>query len=204
MSLVEALNGIGVAFNSNPTGSKQQLGSNLVLAALALQICVVTSFVIIAGIFYYRYHKAKFSFRNVPTLLRVLYFSMFLILVRCIYRIVEHTGNTSIDLSNSAAQSSLSPLLRYEWFFYVFDASIMLLNSFIWNVWHAGRVVPSNKCIYLADNGEMELDTRQMDIPVEYEGEPIHESEEAHSPVADFFSNYIKLVTLGLVSVKKQ
>lgn len=48
------------------------------------------------------------------------------------------------------------PLLRYEVFFYVFEASLILLNSALWNVYHAGRYLPRDKVIVLSQDGRTE------------------------------------------------
>ncbi|KAL4805660.1 hypothetical protein BDV18DRAFT_160565 [Aspergillus unguis] len=157
MGLVEALNGLGVSFTSNPTGNNQGIGRILILISLSIQVCVITVFLIVGVIFYLRCAKASITRRGIPTLLITLYTSMLLILVRCIYRLVEHAGNTSLDVSNVESMESLDPLLRYEWFFYVFDASLMLCNSWLWNIVHPGRYLPTDKRVHLAEDGVTEM-----------------------------------------------
>ncbi|THD00332.1 hypothetical protein EYZ11_000225 [Aspergillus tanneri] len=168
MALVEALNALGVAFNTNPTGTQQELGKVLILAALALQLCVIAVFVAITGSFHWRCVKAKIRRRSLPTLLVMLNISMALILIRCIYRLVEHVGNTSVDLNDPEKLRTLSPLLRYEWFFYIFEASLMLLNSLLWNVFNPGRHLPRHHTVFLAANGTTEIEEVQVqdDKPV--------------------------------------
>ncbi|KAF7178047.1 hypothetical protein CNMCM7691_006705 [Aspergillus felis] len=162
MGVVEALNALGVAFNADPTGSQQGLGKALILVALALQLCVVLAFVSIAGSFQWRCAKANICRRSLPALLVALDISMALILVRCIYRLVEHAGNTSVDLSDPEGLRTLSPLLRYEWFFYVFEASLMLVNSFLWNVFNPGRYLPRHHTVYLAADGTTEIEEEEV------------------------------------------
>jgi hypothetical protein len=41
--------------------------------------------------------------------------------------------------------------------FYVFEATLMLLNSALWNVWNPGRYMPGNSRLYLAPDGRTEL-----------------------------------------------
>ncbi|MCJ1325977.1 hypothetical protein MMC10_002640 [Thelotrema lepadinum] len=146
MALVEALNALGVAFASNPSSSQstQELGSHLTIAALAIQLGVIVIFVFLAAIL----HR-----RAVSTPLITLYVSMSLILIRCIYRSVEHSGNTTVRLDDPESLKQLSPILRYEWFFYMFEATIMLLNSALWNVWNPGRYLPRDYHVYLAQDG---------------------------------------------------
>lgn len=164
MAVVEALNAVGVALGTNPSGNSQSLGKNLILAAISIQVGVIIIFVALAVLFHIRFTRARIGSRAVTTILLVLYASMALIFVRCIYRLVEHTGETKIDLDNMEALRRLSPLLRYEVYFYVFEASLMLINSCLWNAWHPGRFLPRDYHIYLAQDG------------TEVEGEKVEDS----------------------------
>lgn len=87
-----------------------------------------------------------------------MYVSMILILVRCIYRLVEHTGGTAIDITDMEKLRNLSPILRYEYYFYIFESTLMLLNSILWNVWNPGRFLPENYLIHLAEDGSREIE----------------------------------------------
>ncbi|KAH6838475.1 hypothetical protein B0I37DRAFT_449552 [Chaetomium sp. MPI-CAGE-AT-0009] len=152
MIAVEILNSLGVAFAANPSSSPQQqtLGGNLSIAAVGLQVAIILAFFTLAGLFHRRLGAIKLHARPVTTMLATLYTSMALIFARCVYRLVEHAGNTKVELDSVEALRSLSPLLRYEAFFYVFEASLMLLNSVLWNVWHPGRFLPHDNLTYLA------------------------------------------------------
>jgi hypothetical protein len=158
MALVETLNALGVALAANPTSPNPALGANLTIAALAIQLVVIVIFVFIAGTFHRRCGKADI-FHGSPevwNLLVVLYASMSLISIRCIYRLVEHTtGNTRIEPDDMDALRALSPILRYEAFFYVFEAAVMLLNSILWNLGHPGRFLPfpGDYSIYVSADG---------------------------------------------------
>lgn len=155
MTLVEALNAVGVALAANPSGTKisQSLGKNLTITAVALQVVVIFIFVLMAAIFHYRFAHTRVKSASVRTVLLVLYTSMALIFTRCVFRLAEHTGDTKIDLDDMDALRRLSPLLRNEVYFYVFEATLMLINSWLWNVWHPGRYLPRNNCIVLAQDG---------------------------------------------------
>ncbi|KAJ5095678.1 hypothetical protein NUU61_005034 [Penicillium alfredii] len=157
MGLVEALNSLGVAFSSNPKGNEQTLGKALTLVALSIQLCVILSFLTMATIFHRRCSKAPIPRqRGVPTLMFTLYISMVLILIRCIYRMVEHAGNSTVNLDSPKELQSLSPIYLYEWYFYVFEAALMLLNSWLWNVWHPGRFLPQDSTVFLGTDGQTE------------------------------------------------
>lgn len=159
MLLVELLNALGVALSANPssTHSNQQLGKHLTLAALIIQLLIIVVFLVLAAIFHHRYTKADIYIKTVTTSLRTLYISIGLILVRCIYRLVEHTGNTTVKLKDLESLEALSPVLRYEWFFYVFEATLMLVNSILWNVWSPGRYLPRDRRVHLSGDGKTEL-----------------------------------------------
>ncbi|KAF2664387.1 hypothetical protein BT63DRAFT_434859 [Microthyrium microscopicum] len=155
MAVVEALNSLGVSLsaNSSASASKQSLGSNLTVSALTLQLLVILCFACLAGLFQRRCIKAGVHVKIVRNMLVTLYVSMTLILLRCIYRLVEHTGSTKINIADLASMKALSPLLRYEYFFYIFEAGLMLANSLLWNLWHPGRFLPRDVHIFLAQDG---------------------------------------------------
>lgn len=159
MAVVEGVNAVGVSYTANPSSSQshQELGSRLTVSALALQLAVIAIFFVLTTIFHRRCAKANVLVRQVMTLLVVLYISMGLILIRCIYRFVEHQGNTTVDFADYESLWDLTPILRYEWFFYVFEASLMLINSVLWNVWHPGRFLPTDYHVYLARDGNSEI-----------------------------------------------
>lgn len=163
MAIVECLNALGVAFSADPSGSpqKQTLGKGLILAALCTQLIVIFIFVFLAGVFHHRCKKANINTRAVLTPLTVLYASMGIILVRCIYRLAEHAGNAKVDLNDFESLRDLSPILRYEWYFYVFEASFMLINSIIWNIWNPGRFLPRDYHIHLSPDGKTEIERRE-------------------------------------------
>ncbi|KAK2008679.1 hypothetical protein LZ32DRAFT_640503 [Colletotrichum eremochloae] len=155
MAAVELLNALGVALASNPTSgpTTQTLGSDLTIAAISIQIAIITIFVVLAALFHRRLARARMRVHTVQTMLHVLYASMLLIFARCIYRLIEHLGPTKKDLDNMEALRALSPLFRYEIFFLVFESSLMLVNSLLWNIWNPGRFLPRHYNVYLAHDG---------------------------------------------------
>ncbi|KAF1968489.1 hypothetical protein BU23DRAFT_583180 [Bimuria novae-zelandiae CBS 107.79] len=157
MLIVETLNALGVSLSANPSGKKmtQNLGKGLTLAALVAQILVIFSVVVLATMFHRRVNA---SGMRVPSVIRTtwtLHGSMALIFVRCIYRLVEHLGNTEIELDDMEALKAFSPILRYEWFFYVFEAVLMFVNMVLWNIWNPGAVLARN--VYLSRDGATEI-----------------------------------------------
>ncbi|KAL0930894.1 rta1 domain-containing protein [Colletotrichum truncatum] len=169
MAVVELLNALGVSMSANPASKPQTqtLGSHLTVAAIGIQVALIITFVCLAALFHSRVSRTKIRSRSVTTMLFVLYTSMALIFVRCIYRLVEHTGSTKVDLDNMEALRQLSPILRYEVYFYIFEATLMLVNSLIWNIWHPGRFLPREYNVYLAPDGvevegERDVDARPL------------------------------------------
>lgn len=167
VAIVEALNGLGVAFTSNPSSSRsiQELGSELTKASLAVQLAVIVACVVLASLFFRICTKQGVRSRNINVPIIILSSSMFLILIRCIYRLVEHLGNVELTIKNFESMRRLTPILRYEWFFYVFESTTMPVNSAIWNVWHPGRYLPRLHNVYLSPDGtevEAEEDPRSL------------------------------------------
>jgi hypothetical protein len=160
MIIVEALNALGVslAVNSGSSPQVQALGGHLTIAAISIQLFVILSFGYLSGLFHRRCSTTKLHSKKVNSVLYTLYASMALIFARCIYRLVEHMEPTKKELDNLESLKELSPILRYESFFYIFEATLMLVNSILWNVWHPGRFLPSthNICLQL-DGNEVEI-----------------------------------------------
>lgn len=156
MALVEALNAIGVSLQANPSGATatQHLGSQLMIGAISIQVAVIVCFILMASVFHYRCIKSNALNRTIRTPLYTLYASMVLIFVRCIYRLVEHLGPTAIHLNSQEKLDALTPILRFEWYFYVFEALLMFVNSLLWNVFHPGRYLPASHMTRLAPDGQ--------------------------------------------------
>ncbi|KAJ4308323.1 hypothetical protein N0V84_012163 [Fusarium piperis] len=60
---------------------------------------------------------------------------------------------TKVRIDGVESLMTLSPILRYEAFFYIFEAVFMLINSILWNVWHPSRFLPKDYYIYLSQDG---------------------------------------------------
>lgn len=158
MAIIEGLNAAGVSLsaNANATEASKNTGHILVLIALVLQVLVIMVFAYLSISFHRRCIIARFPMQTkaVKSTLTTLYMSMILIFVRCVYRLVENaTGTTSVDIDDIEALEDLSPILRYEVYFYIFEASLMLVNSVLWNIRHPGPYLPQDHHIYLAQDG---------------------------------------------------
>lgn len=116
-------------------------GQMEVKIALILQAALFIVFIGVLGIWHARAHKANALKPKVAIVSGTLYASSVLIIVRCIYRAVEYFVGFSI----------------HEVYFFVFDAGLMLINVAIFNIWHPGRLFPSNGRVYLGRDGSTEL-----------------------------------------------
>ncbi|KAF1953428.1 hypothetical protein CC80DRAFT_507286 [Byssothecium circinans] len=159
--VVEILNALGVSYLANPNipQSRQDLGHILMKTALIAQLAILSVFNVIVVIVHQRCNKAGFKNRKVQGPFVTMYISTALILARTVYRIIEHFG-----ISRAPAKPgldwdpmSLSPLVRYEWFFYVFEAALMYWNSVLWNTRHPRKYLPEDYHVYLAQDGMTEV-----------------------------------------------
>ncbi|KAF3021390.1 hypothetical protein E8E14_000742 [Neopestalotiopsis sp. 37M] len=158
-TIVEALNGIGVSWSANHylPDNYITIGQNLMRASLILQLVVIGCFTLLTTVFYCRCKRAGALNRRIQRPLQILYVSTALILVRTIYRTVEFFILTDASTASFTDMNHVSPLLRYEWYFYVFEAAPMLANSMLWNVFHPGRYLPQEKNLYLERDGATEV-----------------------------------------------
>lgn len=159
-AIVEALNAIGVSYIANPAATESRIntGQTIMKVSLIAQILVISCFLVLAAIFYRRCSKANIKVRPVTGPMVTLYISTAIILARTIYRLVEHFGTSAMSVGLSQNMENLSPMLRYEWYFYVFEAGLMLINTCLWNVRHPRRYLPQSPRTYLAQDGSVELE----------------------------------------------
>ncbi|KAI1139095.1 hypothetical protein F5Y05DRAFT_403696 [Hypoxylon sp. FL0543] len=140
--IIEGINGVAASFIANPK-SNPTIGSALMWSALALQIAIIISFLVIAGYFHRRCAQAGIAGApGIQKNLTTLYVSVVLILIRTIYRGVEH---------------SVKAVLSTEWPFYVFEATLMLINMYMWNARHPAPYLPADTRTYLSRDGVTEV-----------------------------------------------
>ncbi|KAI9761884.1 MAG: hypothetical protein M1840_001537 [Geoglossum simile] len=156
--VIGALTGNGASYvsNSSLTEEKRNMGKSLLKAALLLQLASMGGFVAIAARYQYRCRKAGVLSRNLHTVLIVLYTSSAIISVRTIFRIVEYFAVASLDARSDFKK--ISPVIRHEAYFWVFEVSLMLCNSVLMNSFHPSRFLPRNNKIYLAEDGITEIE----------------------------------------------
>lgn len=160
--VVEALNGNGVALHANQSldSGRRAVGIALLKAALVIQLGVLGLFALLAGVFHWRCARAGLGRnRRLRGALGTLYASTALLGARTVFRVVEYWGIADVDFwrPGGVDPASLSPLVRFEWFFYVFEASLMLANHVLLNVRHPRRYLPKSTKTYLALDGVTEV-----------------------------------------------
>lgn len=159
--IVEALSGWGASYSANQslTTKEMQTGHALIKTSLILQLFVISCFVVLAIAFQRRCARLGVgSRRGVIGPLITLYISVGLILTRTVFRIVEYFGVANMRWGSEMNVGDISPAIRYEWFFYVFEASLMLVNVVMFNVRHPRRYLPEKYTVYLAQDGVTEVE----------------------------------------------
>lgn len=132
-----------------------RLGDQLMKAGLCLQLAVIALFYLCAGVFHYRCDRVRLTGnRKLLVPLITMYISTSLVLARTVYRTVEYFGES--DLVTSRGGDDVAPILIYEWFFYVFEASLMLVNVFLWSVFHPRKSLSVDNRIFLERDGVTE------------------------------------------------
>lgn len=151
-AVVEALNGLGVAWSVNPNVPKDlvAVGKGVLKASLIIQIIAIVVFVGVVAWFQYQVKKAGLNVSQVNAPCLTMYISSFLIFVRCIYRTVEHFGAEELRYIEAGDIDSISPIIRYEWFLYVFEGIPMIMYTFLWNLRHPRHYLPENHKLYLS------------------------------------------------------
>lgn len=148
-------NGASLVANTSNPESTQNTGKALLKAALILQIALMVGFVALATKFYYNCHRGGVLNKKVKRALYVLYCSCTLITIRTIFRTVEYFTAASLNTSNI---DKISPIIKDEWFFWVFETVVMFSNTTLLNVFHPMRWLPQSNRIYLATDGVTEVE----------------------------------------------
>ena len=123
---------------------EQEIGVALIRAALILLLVLYCLFVGLQVWFHRRCIKAKVVSPNLRGILNVLYVSSVLILIRNAYRVVD----SFLGFSGYTE--------THEWCIYVFEATPMLLNSYLLNIFYPAIFLPRDSKVYLSQDGKTE------------------------------------------------
>jgi hypothetical protein len=130
--------------HSGLSDAQRQVGSNMVTASLSLQAALFAAFGVLSALFHRRASKAGVLKQDLRVVLYVLYVSAIIVTIRCIFRLVEYV------------QGWESSLYQNEVYFYIFDASIMFLNTALLNLYHPGKRLPKSNNVFLVRDGVTE------------------------------------------------
>ncbi|KAF5010180.1 hypothetical protein FDECE_3673 [Fusarium decemcellulare] len=136
-------------------GDDPTIGENIVVGGLFIQILFFGLFVAAAVIFHLRYRRSSANWRTVAAtsvpgtfdwerMMMMLYATSALILVRCIFRIIEYVmGADAYPLKN-------------EWTLYIFDAVLMAATMAIFYIWYPSEIqqfqpVQETEGVYLTE-----------------------------------------------------
>jgi hypothetical protein len=113
--------------------SMARMGQIITIAGLFIQLAFFGAFLTISIIFGRRVQQTKTALRGLPygTLLYILFAVSGLIIVRCLYRIIEF------------CQGNDGYLMKHEAFMYVFDTIPMFAVQAVFHFYHPGKVLGS-------------------------------------------------------------
>ncbi|KAI9733410.1 MAG: hypothetical protein M1834_003494 [Cirrosporium novae-zelandiae] len=148
--LVEALTGVGAPriANYDQPYDWRNVGYILFKVSLCLFVVLIIGFLSVAIYFHRRCLQAGVLSKDVRTVLYTLYLSSFFVCVRNLFRLV------SIFQSNPV---KAAPETFHEPYFWIFEATPMLLNTFLLNIYPPAKYLPRDNKIYLAHDGKTEL-----------------------------------------------
>lgn len=114
-------------------GDNAQMGQNIVVAGLLIQIIMFGLFAVTAVLFQYRYQRYKVApeaYDNIEwkQMMMMLYGVSLLIMVRSIFRVIEF------------AVGKEGYLLQNEWTLYIFDALLMWIVMVVFFMWYPDKV----------------------------------------------------------------
>ena len=112
--------------------SQTPFGQTLLKISIGLQVLLLLFLICISGIFYSRLCRAGLRTRELRTVFIMLYASMNLLVLRTDFRLVE-------IYATSAKTAHTSSVVRHEWLFYIFEASMLLANELVCGFWHPGQ-----------------------------------------------------------------
>jgi prepilin signal peptidase PulO-like enzyme (type II secretory pathway) len=137
-------NGAWRMANSSLTDAQRQVGSNMVTASLCLQAALFGAFGLMSALFHRRASKAGVLKQDLKVVLYVMYVSATIVTIRCIYRLVEYIEGWE------------SSIYQNEVYFWIFEATIMFINTALLNLFHPGKRLPRSNSVFLARDGVTE------------------------------------------------
>jgi hypothetical protein len=114
--------------------SKVNLGNNMIVVGLFVQILFFGFFIVVSLVFHRRMLATpSYAVRDTSVpwtrYMKVLYIASTLVMIRSIYRVAEYV------------QGSDGYLQSKESFIYVFDATLMLICCLLFNIFHPSKIL---------------------------------------------------------------
>lgn len=145
-------NGIGQAATV-PFGSEKYVTGGVLMALSHLfQAGIEISVIAMVAVIHRRCIRAGTLAPNVRIVCYTLSDTSALMLIRCIFRVVE----AFLDYVRQCDGSDCGPIIQSEWLLYVFEAAPMVLYTYALNVFHPGLYLPSQRDRFLDPDGETE------------------------------------------------
>lgn len=139
--------------SSSVGSSNFMTGGVLISVALVLQGVVECFFLSMVALLHYRCVRSRMLAPNVRMLCIMLYGTSSLVLLRCIFRVVQAF---SMYAGNCGQYYYCGASSKDEWYLYVFEAAPMALYTYWLNVVHPGRYLPVEHERYLDPDGKTE------------------------------------------------
>ena len=145
-TLVEILAVNGATSNGSAKTVKfRNTGLERMTASLVLQALLEVVFFCSVGMVEWRCKKARMFPRNLRIVCYILYVTSAMMLVRCIFRIVEgfEIMDCPLDRPNCGSVD------QHEWFFYVFEVANIFLFVLLLTIFPPGKYLPPDVKVYL-------------------------------------------------------
>lgn len=139
------------------------LGSNIVIAGLVIQIVIFGFFIVVALVFNVRLVKAPTLAASDPALagwqkhMFVLYGTSAIILIRNLIRVVEY------------AQGNNGYIVTHEWMLYIFDALFIFLVVLAFGVVHPNQLLGAKRFGTVASNDREALSMQDVEQTIQGE-----------------------------------
>ncbi|OQO01161.1 hypothetical protein B0A48_13404 [Cryoendolithus antarcticus] len=146
-ALIEILLGSGAprVANTDASPGERLAGEILIKVGLTAQVILFLGLFVLLGTWHNRVKSKGLLAPKLKKAVWSLFASALLIFTRCIYRVVEYF------------QGYHGAVLKHEAYFYVFEASLMLIVSAGLNVFHPGKYLPRSNKVYMAKDGLTEV-----------------------------------------------
>ncbi|KAL8383300.1 hypothetical protein RB595_006855 [Gaeumannomyces hyphopodioides] len=139
--------------------ARVKAGNAMMKASLVLQLSFALLLVGLGAVFQWRCLRRGIRTPRVNMPLLGVYLSMLLVTARTAYRTAEHFAFENLAVAAPGQDpASIPPVVRFEWYFCVFEATFLFFAVAVFVILHPRRWLPLHKTTYLAQNGETELE----------------------------------------------